>query len=194
MNSIMGEYALLTEVYGNDYQKKSKKKKEKKEKSRNQIVEPNEMDRVLLNEQSLSPEVKLRNLEIDPYENDIYHHSFNHDNPNIKQANDYSPQSIHERQTNQTNQPINRQNNRSSSYKDDPEYQEFLEYKEYTEYKEYKRTKSLEHEMKIIDSKRETFNSYSGNDQMNELLLYIFTGFFILLLFDNIYKMGKRSY
>ena len=58
----MGEYALLTEVYGNDYQKKSKKKKEKKEKSRNQIIEPDQMDRVLLNEQSLSPEVKLRNI------------------------------------------------------------------------------------------------------------------------------------
>jgi hypothetical protein len=180
----MGEYALLTEVYGNDYQKKSKKKKEKKEKSRNQIIEPDQMDRVLLNEQSLSPEVKLRNMKIDPYENDMYHHSFNHDNPNIKQMNDYSPQSIHERQTNQTNQ----QTNRSLSYKDDPEYKEFLEYKQ------YKRTKSLEHEMKIIDSKRNSLISYSGNDQMNELLLYIFTGFFILMLFDNIYKMGKRSY
>lgn len=181
MNSIMGEYALLTEVYGNDYQKKSKKKK--KDKSRNQIIEPDQMDRVLLNEQSVSPEVKLRDMKIDPYDNDdMYHHSFNHDNPNVKKIHDYSPQSIHERQTNQR---MYLQSNRSSSYKDDPEYKDFLE---------YKRTKSLEREMKIIESKRNPSSSYSSNDQMNELLLYIFTGFFILMLFDNIYKMGKRSY
>ena len=29
MNSIMGEYALLTEVYGTDYHKKPKKKTQK---------------------------------------------------------------------------------------------------------------------------------------------------------------------
>ena len=31
-------------------------------------------------------------------------------------------------------------------------------------------------------------------DQFNELLLYIFTGFFLLMLYDNIYKLGKNSY
>jgi hypothetical protein len=181
MNSIMGEYALLTEVYGTDYHKKPKKKKEKKEKQINQIIEPGEMDQVLLNEQSISPEMRVRNMKIDPYENESHHQSFNHENPNIKQYQDYSPGAIHERQS-------NREINRPSSYKDDPEYREFLEYKK------DKRTKSLEREMKIIESKRDTFKYYSGDDQINELLLYIFTGFFILMLFDNIYKMGKRSY
>ena len=32
------------------------------------------------------------------------------------------------------------------------------------------------------------------NDQFNELLLYIFTGFFLLMIYDNIYKLGKNSY
>ena len=179
MNSIMGEYALLTEVYGTDYHKKPKKKKEKKQ--RNQIIEPDEMDRVLLNEESLSPEARVRNMKIDPYDNESLHQSLDNENPNIKQYQDYSPRATYDRQ-------INRGIGQPSSYKDDPEYQEFLEYKK------YKRTKSLENEMKIIESNRPVSTSYSANDQMNELLLYIFTGFFILMLFDNMYKMGKRSY
>ena len=35
-----------------------------------------------------------------------------------------------------------------------------------------------------------TFN----NDQFNELLLYVFTGIFILILIDYIYKLGKKSF
>ena len=31
------------------------------------------------------------------------------------------------------------------------------------------------------------------NDQFNELLLYIFTGFFLLMIYDNIYKLGRDS-
>ena len=41
----------------------------------------------------------------------------------------------------------------------------------------------------------EGFAVSSGQgEQFNELLLYIFTGFFILMLFDNIYKLGRDSY
>ena len=32
------------------------------------------------------------------------------------------------------------------------------------------------------------------NDQFNELLLYIFTGIFILILIDYIYKLGQKSF
>ena len=32
------------------------------------------------------------------------------------------------------------------------------------------------------------------NTIANELLLYIFTGFFLLMIYDNIYKLGKNSY
>ena len=39
------------------------------------------------------------------------------------------------------------------------------------------------------------FNKSSTKDeQFNELLLYIFTGFFLLMIYDNIYKLGKNSY
>ena len=31
-------------------------------------------------------------------------------------------------------------------------------------------------------------------EQFNELLLYMFTGFILLMLYDNIYKLGKKSY
>jgi hypothetical protein len=59
------------------------------------------------------------------------------------------------------------------SFEDDPEYFEFLEYKK----------------------KKFNFNKSSTKDeQFNELLLYIFTGFFLLMIYDNIYKLGKNSY
>jgi len=32
------------------------------------------------------------------------------------------------------------------------------------------------------------------NDQFNELLLYIFTGIFLLIMIDYIYKLGKKSF
>ena len=41
------------------------------------------------------------------------------------------------------------------------------------------------------EKKQELWNQ---NEQFNELLLYIFTGFFLLMIYDNIYKLGKDSY
>ena len=32
------------------------------------------------------------------------------------------------------------------------------------------------------------------NEQFNEILLYVFTGIFILILIDYIYKLGKKSF
>ena len=32
------------------------------------------------------------------------------------------------------------------------------------------------------------------NDQFNELLLYIFTGIFLLILIDYIYNLGKKAF
>jgi len=48
----------------------------------------------------------------------------------------------------------------------------------------------------------ETFANYNpsnknitfDNDQFNELLLYIFTGIFLLILIDYIYKLGQKSF
>ena len=59
------------------------------------------------------------------------------------------------------------------SFEDDPEYLEFLEYKK---------------------NKLNLGKSSNKDEQFNELLLYIFTGFFLLMIYDNIYKLGKNSY
>ena len=148
----MGEYALLTEVYGSDFKTKKKSKKNKKE-SRNRIIEPDEMDRVLLNEQTVSPEVKVRQL--------------NNIEPNDEVQVNYK----------EYFQNYPSENKESKSYLNDPEYQDFLR---------YKKEKQL---MQNVNKTR-----YTQNEQFNELMLYIFTGFFILMLFDNIYKLGKKSY
>tara|TARA_B100000131_G_C17907097_1_gene528842 strand:- start:318 stop:668 length:351 start_codon:yes stop_codon:yes gene_type:complete len=68
------------------------------------------------------------------------------------------------------NLPIIRRNQQSQNtetvldYRKDPEYLEFLKSK---------------------SDKR------TNEEQFNELLLYIFTGFFLLMLYDSIYKLGK---
>jgi hypothetical protein len=68
------------------------------------------------------------------------------------------------------NLPIIRRNKLSQNtepvldYRKDPEYLEFLKSK---------------------SDKR------TNEEQFNELLLYIFTGFFLLMLYDSIYKLGK---
>lgn len=182
----MGEYALLSEVYGSDFKKEKKEKKSKKKKQPNEIIEPNDMDKVLLGEQTISPEVKIKNMNINPYEgtearlledqNDMNNHNIQHNQPNQRYS-DYSPKSVYQRQI-----------VKETSFKDDPEYKEFLEYKR------KKRNQELIDEVELIEKKQRSVSNYSQKDQLNELLLYIFTGFFLLMLFDNIYKMGKRSY
>ena len=67
------------------------------------------------------------------------------------------------------------------SYEDDSEYQEFLEFKRM---RENKRNNERKQENQLSNS----------NEQFNELLLYVFTGFFLLMIYDNIYKLGKNSY
>lgn len=176
----MGEYALLSEVYGSDFKKEKKGKKSKK---KIPVIEPDEMDKVLLGEQTVSPEVKIRNMNIDPYEGSeakLLEDQNHMNNSNIQSRYlDYSPKSIYHKQI---------EHQRNNPFKDDPEYQEFLEYKR------KKRNKELIDEIEIIEKKQKMSTNYSQKDQLNELLLYIFTGFFLLMLFDNIYKIGRKSY
>jgi hypothetical protein len=63
---------------------------------------------------------------------------------------------------------------------DDPDYQEFLEFKR----------------MKINNQKKSSSRNLdsSSEEQFNELLLYVFTGFFLLMIYDNIYKLGRDSF
>ena len=59
------------------------------------------------------------------------------------------------------------------SFEDDPEYLEFIEYKR---------------------NKLNLNKSSSKDEQFNELLLYIFTGIFLLISHDLMFQLGKRSY
>ena len=79
----------------------------------------------------------------------------------------------------------------------DKDYADFLEWKK----NKYERSppsqeKPLERPTNI-PKVSESFVNYgmnnSSNDEFNQLLLYVFTGIFILFIYDNIYKLGKSS-
>lgn len=77
---------------------------------------------------------------------------------------------------------------RPSRIEDDPDYKEFLE---------FKKNKNSSKRDVIIKQENNQSNRQGDNrndEQLNELILYIFTGFFLLVLYDNIYKLGKQSY
>lgn len=74
-------------------------------------------------------------------------------------------------------------NNKPRIIEDDPDYLEFLEFKK------------MKNKPKIVDNTKEGKIKYLEKErQFNDLLLYIFTGFFLLLIYDNIYRLGKNSY
>lgn len=77
-----------------------------------------------------------------------------------------------------------------SRLEEDPDYLEFLEYKKMKNQRSF--VQSIQNPVKK-DSVTEN-KQINSESQFNELLLYIFTGFFLLLLYDNIYKFGKNSY
>ena len=185
----MGEYALLSEVYGwSDNNKTKKTKKVKKKRDTIMPLSPNEMDKELLkdNEKTVfnkqnNPELKLRNMEISPYtDNDTEYESLErgrYSNENIVTIdNQYEPR------MNPVRGHLDRFN--------DPEYEEFLEFKR------MKRMNSLTKENQNQDNKTNSIirNIIDPNDQFNELLLYIFTGIFLLILIDYIYKLGQKSF
>ena len=74
----------------------------------------------------------------------------------------------------------NNSKSRPTRIEDDPDYQEFLE---------FKNTKMNNFRQNNLDRQSE-----HENKQLNELILYVFTGFFLLILYDNIYRLGKNSY
>jgi hypothetical protein len=50
--------------------------------------------------------------------------------------------------------------------------------------------------MKMNNQKKSSSRNIetSSEEQFNELLLYVFTGFFLLMIYDNIYKLGRDSF
>ena len=160
--------ALLSEVWPDMVQKPRKTKRLKKKKSNdpllNSPLEPDEMETELLDDKP--------NSELDPRRR--------------LEGMRVSPYTDNEVQYQDTSRRVDLEFNHNivradmmrnikrDSLSDDPEYQEFLEFKR----------------MKIPKNQ---VNS-SSEDQFNELLLYVFTGFFLLMIYDNIYKLGRDSF
>tara|TARA_B100000963_G_scaffold348073_1_gene355138 strand:- start:1758 stop:2279 length:522 start_codon:yes stop_codon:yes gene_type:complete len=170
--------ALLSEVWPDMVQKPKKKKSKKKSKQEDPLfnppMTPDEMETELLEDREnieLDPNRRLNGMRVSPYTD-----------------NELQYQDTKKRADLEFNENIMRPRKRQS-YEDDPEYQEFLE---------FKRMKARE-SRKVEQSRPRPLPSVmkdiiSPNEQFNELLLYVFTGFFLLMIYDNIYKLGKNSY
>jgi len=168
--------ALLSEVWPDMVQKT--KKERKKKRSKVDVVPimpltPDEMESELLDDtryDDADPRMRLRGMRVSPYtDNEIQYQ-------NTKRTVDLDLNENIER-------PDERRSiRRRSFYEDDPDYQEFLQFKKMKgRMKEEEKTKSPE-------------NTFSSDEQFNELLLYVFTGFFLLMIYDNMYKLGKDAY
>ena len=168
----MSGYALLSEVYQDEdlKPKKRDKKKKKREKEKDAIVplSPQEMDTELLSDMS-----EMRESPYSHQESLYQGVGSSFDNEHIMEP--YS-------------RPI-RSLGPHPSYSKDPEYLEFLDFKEG---KRRQASNSVTSPVKRPDDEVSTLTS--TGDQFNELLLYMFTGFFLLVLYDNIYKLGRDAY
>ena len=171
--------ALLSEVWPDMIQKPRKTKRLKKKKSEDPLMnpplEPDEMETELLDDRTneeLDPNKRLSGMRVSPYTDNETQYQNNKKvvdldfNNNIVRADKM------------------RNIKRESVLSDDPEYQEFLEFKKMKNLKSQKNSKTR----RYLESSQDT------EEQFNELLLYIFTGFFLLMIYDNIYKLGKNSY
>ena len=165
----------LNEAWGDDYQKAKKKKK----KSKDIPLSPQEeIDTELLltetdrNAFSQEPTTFQKIQGLEPANaTDHYYGSVNLSQP--------EPRTTVEQQIQEPLRSISEE-----------------EWNEYLDYKRWKRTGEtvLQKRQMIETMKNETSTLTTQDEQFNELLLYMFTGFFLLMLYDNIYKLGKSSY
>ena len=169
--------ALLSEVWPDMVQKPKKTKRLKKKKSSDPLMdpplEPDEMETELLDDRvnpELEPNKRLQGMRVSPYTDNETQYQ------NNKRVVDL------EFNNNIVRADMMRNIKRESVLSDDPDYQEFLEFKR------MKMMKSQKH------SSKSGFLETSHEEQFNELLLYVFTGFFLLMIYDNIYKLGRDSF
>lgn len=167
--------ALLSEVWPDMVQKPKKTKRLKKKKGGDPLMdpplEPDEMETELLDDRTneeLDPNKRLQGMRVSPYTDNETQYQ------NNKRVVDL------EFNNNIVRADMMRNIKRESILSDDPDYQEFLEFKR----------------MKMMKSKSNRFLEISNDteEQFNELLLYVFTGFFLLMIYDNIYKLGRDSF
>jgi len=161
--------ALLSEVWPDMVQKPRKIKRLRRKKSNDPLLnvplESDEMETELLDDKP--------NYELDPRRRlDGMRVSPYTDNET--QYQDTSKRVDLEFNNNIVRADMMRNIKREPALGDDPEYQEFLEFKR----------------MKLSKVTKD----FSTENQFNELLLYVFTGFFLLMIYDNIYKLGRDSF
>ena len=166
--------ALLSEVWPDMVQKPKKIKKLKKKTGdplMNSPLEPDEMETELLDDihnNELDPRKRLSGMRVGPYTDNETQYQNNKKVVDLDFNN------------NIVRSEMMRNIKRESVLSDDPDYQEFLTFKR------MKMNNQKENSMRNIDS--------SSEEQFNELLLYVFTGFFLLMIYDNIYKLGRDSF
>ena len=170
--------ALLSEVWPDMVQKPKKTKRLKKKKVSDPLMdpplEPDEMETELLDDrvnEELNPNKRLQGMRVSPYTDNETQYQ------NNKRVVDL------EFNNNIVRADMMRNIKRESVLSDDPDYQEFLEFKRM---KMIKSQKSSSKPSRYLES--------STEEQFNELLLYVFTGFFLLMIYDNIYKLGRDSF
>jgi hypothetical protein len=160
--------ALLSEVWPDMVQKPKKKKSKKKSRKEDPLFDPpmtpDEMETELLEDRE--------NLELDPARR-LNGMRVSPYTDNETQYQDTSRRVDLEFNHNIVREDMMR-NIKRETLSDNPEYQEFLEFKR------MKTPKSV--------------GNLSTEEQFNELLLYVFTGFFLLMIYDNIYKLGRDSF
>lgn len=161
--------ANLSEVW-EDY--KPTKKKRKKDKP----LTPSDMDSTLLERDSgpIKDERERLSSLVDDREK---YYRYEKINPNVVTFD--NPYGLRGGSSNIDNKKID--NPKPFRIEDDPDYREFLE---------FKRNKNSFKRNNVLDAKPK----FQEKDQLNELILYIFTGFFLIIIYDNIYKLGKNSY
>ena len=167
--------ALLSEVWPDMIKKPKKTKRLKQKKDVDPLMDPpmtpDEMETELLDDKEnteLDTRKRLSGMRVSPYTDNETQYQ------NNKRVVDF------EFNNNIVRSDMVRNIKRDSILDDDPEYQEFLE---------FKRMKS----QNKLSTKSKYLND-TTEEQFNELLLYIFTGFFLLMIYDNIYKLGKDTF
>ena len=172
--------ALLSEVWPDMVQKPRKAKRLKKKKVSDPLMntplEPDEMETELLDDrvnEELNPNKRLQGMRVSPYTDNETQYQ------NNKRVVDL------ELNNNIVRADMMRNIKRESVLSDDPEYQEFLE---------FKRMKMMKSQKSSSKSSRYLESHQGAEEQFNELLLYVFTGFFLLMIYDNIYKLGRDSF
>ena len=172
--------ALLSEVWPDMVQKPKKTKRLKKKKTEDPLFDspltPDEMETELLDDRpnpELDPNKRLKGMRVSPYTDDENQYQDTKKRVDLNLNNNIV-------------RPDTTRNIVRESLADDPDYQEFLEFKRMKA-----RQSEVEQEVKSLGTRRSLETSHE--EQFNELLLYVFTGFFLLMIYDNIYKLGKDT-